>query len=434
MNDPWVIVLLVAVLLVGLASGAPVFLVLLVGGLAVFYLGAGTQGLDFGRSIPWQSTFSWELSALPAFVLMGHILEESGFVKHLVRGFRVWLGQVPGSLVVVVLATSGLFAAMSGSGAATLATIAVAIRPEVERYRYDRALVFGALSGGSCLAPVIPPSIGLIVYGSLVGANVTDLFAAGIIPGLLALVAMTGYVVWKCRREPELAPTPPPPAPRERLETAWVWPVSAFIVLLSVGGLLFGWYTPTEAAAIGVALATVMLFVSKRGDWRSSVSGLASAIYKATMVSAFIVFLIVTGFIFSQTLTFFGFPQLFANAVGHANLQVWQLMVVLTVFLLILGCFVDSTTMMVLTVPFLVPTLHLLNIDLIWFGIFVTFMVEIGTNTPPFGIHLFILRGVMDAPFGLAVRGAMPFNAIWLALVVLLLIFPGLATWLPSLI
>jgi C4-dicarboxylate transporter DctM subunit len=434
MTDPSIVLLLIAVLLVGLASGIPVALVLLLGGLVAFYVGGGVSGLDFIRSIAWSTTFNWELSALPAFVLMGHILDESGFIKHLFRALRVWLGRIPGSLVVVSLATSGVFAAMSGSGAATLATVAVAIRPEVERYKYNKRLVFGALSGGSCLAPVIPPSIGLIVYGSLVGAPVTKLFAGGIFPGLLALAAMVAYVVFVCRRNPALAPPPPAPAPGERIATLWVWPLSALIILLSVGGLLFGWYTPTEAATVGVLVATVLLIVAKGFDWRASISSLLRAIHRSTMVAGFIILLIVTGFIFSQTLTFFGFPQLFADAVARANLEVWQLMAVLTIFLLILGCFVDSTTMMVLTVPFLYPTLKQLDIDLIWFGLFVTFMVEIGTNTPPFGIHLFILRGVMDANFKDAALGALPFNWIWLALVIVILIFPGIVTWLPGMI
>jgi C4-dicarboxylate transporter, DctM subunit len=429
MINPAVALVLVVFLLIGLASGIPVALVLILGGVFTFFLAAGGLGLSFIGSIAWENSFNWELSAVPVFVLMGYILQESGFVKHLFRTLAAWLGWLPGSLAIVALVTSGMFAAMSGSGSATAATIGVAIRPEAERYKYNKRLVLGVVSGGACLAPVIPPSIALIVYGTLSQTSITKLFVAGIVPGLAALALMLVYVIQLCIRHPELAPPPPAAAPGERLATLWVWPVSGLIIFTIMGGILFGWYTPTEAGAIGILLATGLLIAGKRRD---SLSSLWTAIQHATTAGAFIVLLVVAGFIFSNTLTVFGLPQLISVAVAEAHLQVWQIMAVLVVLLFVLGMFVDSTTMQVLTVPFLVPILRNLGVDLVWFGIFHVFMVEIGTMTPPFGMHLFILQGTMGARFQDAVMGGIPFIALWLVMVGVIVSFPDIATWLPG--
>ena len=427
-----VIVVLVVGLLVGMVSGLPVALVLLTTGVAAFFAGEGIEGLRFLASLPWGKSFSVELSSIPLYVLMGYLLQESGLVKNLFRMFANWIGRLPGSLGVVVLLTSGTFAAMSGSGGAAVASLGAVAVTETRRYGYHTRLILGVLNGGGNLAPVIPPSIALIVYGSLADQSIVRLFAAGVIPGLLALALMLAYVIIVCTINPTLAPLVPVVPWRERWASLWVLGPTAGVIGMILGGIFVGWFTPTEAAAVGVVIVFVVLVFMRRFDWRAIAESTWRAVFKAGTTAAFVLFMVIAGFIYSHTLTFFGLPHLVSDALAGSGMQAWQLYLVLVLLLLLLGCFLDSLTIQVITVPFVLPLLIQMNFDLIAFGIFVVLMVEIGTMTPPFGLHLFILQGVTGASYEDAVLGAMPFSFIWLLLVILLIIFPGLATWLPN--
>ena len=432
MDLGWVVVILVGGLLVGLVSGIPVALVLLSTGIAAFVVGEGLDGLRFLASLPWGKSFSFALASIPLYVLMGYMLQESGLVRALFRVFANWTGQLPGSLGVVVLLTSGIFSAMSGSGGAATASLGAVAATETRRYGYHTRLILGVLNGGGSLAPVVPPSIALIVYASLAEQSIIRMFAAGVIPGLLALVLMLAYVIVICKLNPSLAPPVPAVPWRERWASLWVLGPSIATIGLILGGIFVGWFTPTEGAAVGVVIVFVLLVFLKRFDWREIAHSTWRAVFKAGTTTAFILFLVVTGFIYSHTLTFFGLPQIVGGALADAGLQPWQLYFALLPLLLVLGCFLDSLTMQVITVPFLLPLLIQLNVDLIAFGVFVVLLVEIGTMTPPFGIHLFILQGVTKSSYQDAVLGALPFSIIWLCLVVGLILFPEMATWLPN--
>ena len=272
----------------------------------------------------------------------------------------------------------------------------------------------------------------MIVYASLADQSIIRMFAAGLIPGLVALILMLAYVVTICSLNPSMAP-PVPLAPwRERWASLWVLAPSVAVIGLILGGIFAGWFTPTEAAAVGVIIVFILLIFMQGFAWRAIAQSAWRAVFKAGTTTAFVLFLVVTGFIYSHTLTFFGLPQLVGDGLAGAGLEPWQLYLALLPLLLVLGCFLDSLTMQVITVPFILPLLIELNIDLIAFGVFVVLMVEVGTMTPPFGIHLFILQGVTKASYEDAVLGALPFSAIWLLLVVGLIVFPGMATWLPN--
>ena len=427
-----VVVILVAGLLIGLISGLPVALVLLSTGIAAFVVGEGLDGLRFLASLPWGKSFSFELASIPLYVLMGYMLQESGLVKALFRMFANWSGRVPGSLGVVVLLTSGIFSAMSGSGGAATASLGAVAASETKRYGYHTRLILGVLNGGGSLAPVVPPSIALIVYASLTDQSIIRMFAAGVMPGLLALILMLAYVITVCSLNPSLAPPVPAVPWREKWASLWVLGPSATVIGLILGGIFLGWFTPTEAAATGVVIIFVLLALMQRFDWRAIAKSTWRAVSKAGTTTAFVLFLVVSGFIYSHTLTFFGLPHIVGDALAGAGLQPWQLYLALLPLLLVLGCFLDSLTMQVITVPFILPLLIELNIDLVAFGVFVVLMVEVGTMTPPFGIHLFILQGVTKSSYQDAVLGALPFSFIWLFLVVLLMVFPGMATWLPN--
>lgn len=429
-----VLTVLVVGLLIGLASGIPVALVLIAIGIAAFFVGEGAAGLFFLASLPWEKSSSFDLISIPLFVLMGHLLQESGFIRHLFRMLSFWTSWVPGSLGVVALLTSGVFAAMCGSGAAAAASLGTVLAPEVRRYHYPMPLMMGILNGGASLAPIIPPSMAFIIYGTLAEVSITRMFAAGVVPGIVIMMVMIAYVVSLAVLRPTTALRPASATWKERLVSLWALAASAVLIFLVLGGLFMGWHTPSEAAALGVVVAFVYLAVGHIRKWRTVWHLSRRALQKSALVASFVLLLVLGGFMYSHTLAFFRVPQIVGGFLADTGLPAWQFIGVLTIILLVLGSFIDGITMQVITVPFVAPLLMQMNIDLIWFGVYVVFMVEIGTLTPPFGLHLFILQGTMNASYRDAVVGAAPFVVLWLFVVALLVLFPELATWLPGII
>ncbi|MBI4182960.1 MAG: TRAP transporter large permease subunit [Proteobacteria bacterium] len=426
--------ILIGSLLVLLGSGIPVAFALLVSGVLAFWLGAGAQGLRFIGTVFWNKTFSFEFLAAPLFVYMGFLLQQSGLVAAMFRTINLWLGRLPGSLGVVALAASAVFAAMSGSGAAAAAALGSVMAPEIRRYGFDTRLILGCLNGGASLAPLIPPSIALIVYSTLTDTPITRLFAAGLFPGLLMAAFMGLYVTALSVFKPHLAPRPPAVASwGERLSSLSVAPVIGVVVFIVLGGIFLGWFTPSESAAVGVVVAIAVLGLYRGLNHpREIVLAVFRGSREAALVAVFIMALIVGGSVYSNVLNFLGVPQMVTEGIRAAGLGKLEFLLLLSVVLFVMGMFIDAITMQVLTVPFVLPALDAMGIDLIWFGIFLVFWIEIGTFTPPYGLHLFVLQGVMKASYSDAVIGALPFVPIWILGIVLLYVFPDLALWLPS--
>jgi len=429
-----IIVLLAGGLIVLLMTGIPVAVALLTVGVAVFYIGEGQSGLQFIGQLLWKKGFNFTLLAIPLFIYVGFILERSGLVEALFRMVNAWLGRVSGSLGVVSLLACGILSSMSGSGGATVATIGSVIRPELDKSGFDRTFMAGCLNGGGNLAPLIPPSIAFIVYGSLTDQPITRLFAAGVVPGIMFLVIMViltiGIAMWK----PALAPRPRPTNWEEKLTSLKVLPAAISVAFSMLGGIFLGWYTPTEAASIGVVFSLGVLVVYCKGSPSVIVPKIWQGCWHAARVSAMVILLVVAGSVYSEVLTFFRVPQAFATALTAAQVTELQFLGMVFGLLLLLGMFVDGLTMQIISVPFLLPLLIAYDINLIWFGIFVVVMVELGTLTPPFGIHLFIIQDVLGISYRGAVLGAMPFTAVWLVGTLLLVLFPAIATWLPNLL
>ena len=432
--DLWVIVaVLGGSLLLLLLCGIPVAFALLVSGILGFWLGAGTQGLQFIGIIFWSKTFSFNFLAIPLFVYMGYLLRESGLVAALFRAINLWLGRLPGSLGMVALVASTVFSAMSGSGAAAGAALGSVMAPEIRKYNYSARLILGCLNGGASLAPLIPPSIALIVYSTLTDVPITRLFAAGLIPGLLMALIMVLYVMVVSIRRPHLAPRPVEVVRLgERVKALSVFPVVGMVIFIVLGGIFLGWFTPSESAAVGVVVAVVVLALHHR----LRPPGIAAAIVRgsreAAVVAVFIMVLIVCGSVFSNVLNFLGVPQMVAASLLEAGLSVLEFFILISLLLLVMGMFFDAITIQVLTVPFILPVLSALGIDLLWFGVFIVFWIEIGTFTPPYGLHLFVLQGVMRSSYSDAVMGSLPFVPIWIVGVILLYLYPELALWLPT--
>jgi C4-dicarboxylate transporter DctM subunit len=379
----------------------------------------------------------WNVASNPAylsiglFLLMAEILVAGDVSSRFYRAAAAWLNRVPGGLLHVNIIASTVFAAASGSSAATAAAFGKAAHVEGRARGYPVRLNMGSLAGGATLGILIPPSVPMIVYAIMTETSIADLFAAGVVPGL---VASLGFMVWIFVRSllrPDLLP-------RDTREYSWRDRVvaSAGVVpwVLLVGGVLgmiyAGVVTPTEAAAVGVGIALVLAIFYRALTWRKLVAGTANA----ARVTSMVVLLLVSGSLLSYVYTTKGVTDRLIALVVGSNLPGPVIVAIALAGLVVLGCFLDSYSIIVLTVPLLAPMMITLGYDLVWFGVLVTICVETGLITPPFGINLFILDGVLGGGHIEEVaRGAVPYLVVLLLLIVLVACVPQLALWLPAL-
>ncbi|MFN4103558.1 MAG: TRAP transporter large permease [Tepidimonas sp.] len=377
----------------------------------------------------WGSASSWTLTALPLFIWMGEILFRTRLSEDLFRGLAPWLQRLPGRLLHTNILGSTLFAAVSGSSAATCATVGKMTLPELQRRGYPDALSLGTLAGASTLGLLIPPSIIMIVYGVTAEVSIARLFVGGIVPGLLLAALFMGYViVWSL-----LHPQAIPPE-RERLNLAAKLRASRHLlpVLLLIGGVLGSIYTgiatATEAAAVGVVGALLIAAAQRALTWETLCDSLLGAVRMYCMIA-----LILAGAAFlTLAMGYLGLPRHVATWIGSLGLEPWQLIAALALFFIVLGCFLDGISIVVLTMGVLLPTVQAAGLDLIWFGIFVVVVVEMAQITPPVGFNLFVLQGMTGRQVTELARHAAPMFVIMVLAVVLLTAFPELVTWLPQ--
>lgn len=418
-----------ATLLALLASGVWVAFALLgVGALTLAAFSTAPIGEVMATTI-WGASHQWQLAALPLFVWMGEILFRSRLSEQLFSGLAPWLGRLPGGLLHVNVFGSALFAAVCGSSAATAATVGKIAIPELERQGYAERMVVGTLAGSGTLGLLIPPSIILIVYGVAIEESIARLFVAGIIPGLVLSALFSAYVaVWGWWHRALM----PAPGPAVSLRARLVAVCQLMPVSLLIGGILgsiyFGLASPTDAAAVGVALALLLSWRAGTLSWASFQSGLCSATRTACMIA---LILAGAGFL-SVAAGFSGIPRQLALWIGAQELARHELLAALTVFYVVLGCFLDGISVVVLTTAVVMPLIQTAGIDPIWFGIYLVLVVEMSQITPPVGFNLFVLQGLTGRSLVYVARAAAPFFALLLIAVVLLATFPGLATWLPA--
>jgi tripartite ATP-independent transporter DctM subunit len=424
--------ILVAGLLLGLAAGMRIAFVLFAVGLIAFAAGEGLAGLRFAGDIAFTKAANFNFLAIPFYLLFGALLAEARIMDRLAAMVNAWAGQVPGSLGVASLIVAGVFGAVSGSGAAAASALGTTFGPVARRFGFDTRFMAGILNGGASLDPLIPPSIALVIYSELAEQSLIALYAAAIVPGLFAMLLMIVWVVATAILRPELAPRMPMPPLRERIDSLGILPVMVLLIVVVLGGIFLGWYTPSEAAALGIVMVLVILAVDSRQGAPHFAGRLWKATREAGSAATVISILLVAAFVYSHVLTYFRLPQAVASTLGQGGLEPLHFIFLLTGLLLVLGMFVDSTTMQIITVPLLAPVAFAMGIDPLWFGIYVLWFMEIGTFTPPFGIHLFILQTSMGISYGEAVRGAFPLLPIWLLGAAALVLFPGLVTWLPQ--
>jgi C4-dicarboxylate transporter, DctM subunit len=377
----------------------------------------------------WTASSSWALTALPLFIWMGEILFRTRLSDDMFKGLAPWMSRLPGRLLHTNIVGCTVFAAVSGSSAATVTTIGRMSIPELRRRGYPEPQIIGSLAGAGTLGLMIPPSLILIVYGVSINESIAKLFIAGVVPGLVLAALFMGYVVvWALVRSERVPAAEPATTLRQKLDQSrGLIPVVCLIIIV-LGSIYLGFATATEAAALGVVGALVLAWVQGSLTWRSFAGSLMGAVRTSCMIA-----LILAGSAFlSLSMGFTGLPRALATWIASLQLTPVELIVALTIFYIILGCFLDGISCVVLTMAVVEPMIRAAGIDLIWFGIFVVVVVEMAQITPPVGFNLFVLQGMTGHEISYIARTAMPFFLLMCFMVVLLVIFPELATWLPE--
>ncbi|MFH1796711.1 MAG: TRAP transporter large permease subunit [Pseudomonadota bacterium] len=376
----------------------------------------------------WSASTSWDLTALPMFIWMGEILFRSRLSEDMFAGISPFVRRLPGRLAHVNVLGCAVFAAVSGSSAATTATVGKISLPELKKRGYDDRLAIGSLAGSGTLGLLIPPSIILIVYGAAVEESIARLFVAGIIPGIVLACLFMGYViVWAMLNREKM---PPPearvPWPGKLRAARGLLPV-ALLIAGVIGSIYGGLASPTEAAVIGVALSLLLASAQGALSRATFVEGLMAA----TVTSCMIAFILAGAAVLTTAMGFTGLPRELAAWIGTLGLSPMALLLALTVLFVALGCFLDGISMVVLTTAVIMPLVTQAGFDLVWFGIYLVIVVEMAQITPPVGFNLFVIQGLTGRNLFDIARATLPFFLLMVVMVALLAAFPDLALWLP---
>ena len=377
----------------------------------------------------WTSSSSWTLTALPMFIWMGEILYRTRLSEDMFRGLAPWMRWMPGGLLHTNIAGCTIFAAVSGSSAATLTTVGKMSIPELRSRGYPEYMIVGTLAGAATLGLMIPPSLTLIVYGVTINESITKLFMAGIIPGLILAALFMTYIMGWHFFKPGQRPEPEPAMSFSEMlsESRFLIPV-LLLVFTVIGSMYFGWATATEAAAVGVLGALALAAMQRSLNW----STFTQSLMGATRTSAMIALILMGAAFLSLAMGFTGLPRALAAWIESMELSPIVLIVALTVFYIILGMFLDGISSVVLTMAIVEPMIRQAGIDVIWFGIFIVVVVEMAQVTPPIGFNLFVLQGMTQHEISYIAKTAIPMVGLMILMVVILVVWPEIATWLPD--
>lgn len=429
MNEIVLALVMIVALLGLLAVGLWIGLALMgVGFLAMALFTSRPVGDALATTV-WSHSALWGLASLPLFIWMGEILFRSRLSEGLFSGLAPLMRRMPGGLIHVNIVGCATFAAISGSSAATLATIGKITVPELKKRGYPDKMAYGTLAGASTLGLLIPPSIIMIVYGVTAQVSITRLFMAGILPGLMLALLFVGYImIWGRFTAEGRAMREEPASFQEKVRgVVRLAPVAGLIVVV-IGSIYTGLASPTEAAVLGVVGALVLSFAEKSLTFDTFVEGLMGA----TMTTSMIMLLVAGSAFLTLAMGFTGLPRALAEWIGGMNLSPWMLIAALTVFYIILGFFLDGISSIVLTMAVVEPLVRGAGIDMIWFGIFVVLVAEMAMITPPVGFNLFLVQSMTGRDLGFIARAAFPMFLMMVLGVVILTAFPQLALWLPE--
>ena len=429
MLEVYLTIFFISVLLIFLGSGVWV---------GISMIGVSTIGMMMFTSRPvgdamattmWSMGSSWSLTALPLFVWMGEILFRTKLSENLFKGLSPWLARLPGGLIHVNVLGCAIFAAISGSSAATVATVGKMSIPELRKRNYPERFLLGTLAGSGTLGLLIPPSIILIIYGVTVEESIAKLFIAGIIPGIaLALLFMTYVVAWSIKNKKIMPVISEDFSFLEKIKQSGQLIPVVLLILAVIGSIYAGVATATEAASLGVLGALVLSYFQKSLTKESFTKSLLGA----TKTSCMIAFILAGSSFLTLAMAFTGLPKNLAVFIDTLQLSPYMLLLVLTLFYIILGMFLDGISAVVLTMAIIEPMIRQAGFDMIWFGIYLVIVVEMAQITPPVGFNLFVLQGMAKKDMGFIARSAFPLFLLMILAVIIIIAFPQLALWLPE--
>ena len=422
--------LLLAIMLVLLAGGVWIAMTLaIVGWVGQAFFTNTLPGKNLFSAF-WESNASWELAALPLFIWMGEILFRTKLSEQMFEGLAPWLNRVPGRLMHTTILGCGVFGSVSGSSAATCATIAKVALPELKRRGYNEQLAIGSLATAGTLGILIPPSITMVVYAVAADASIIRIFLAGFLPGLLLMALFSGYIAWWSLRHPDqVPPADPPTSFMEKIRISGNLIPCAVLIIFIVWVLIAGWATATECAAFGVLGSLAIAGWGRSLTWQN----FKDALMGATRTSCMIMFILAGAAFLTKTMAFTGIPRELAEWVDGMHLSPYALIGALVVVYLILGTALDGISMIVLTAAVVLPMIQKAGFDLIWFGIFIVLLVEIAEVTPPVGFNLFVLQNLTGKDSNVIAKAAIPFFFCLVLCIALITLFPSIVTILPDL-
>ena len=406
--------------------------------IAIGLMACGYAGMLFvGGNIPpgavlattvWGNSASWALAALPLFIWMGEILFRTRLSEEMFRGLSPWLNWLPGRLMHVNVLACGIFGSVSGSSAATCATVAKIALPELKKRGYDEVVSLGSLAGAGTLGILIPPSITMVIYAVQANVSIIQVFLAGFLPGFLVMALYSGYiVVWSLINPEKTPPADPPMTLREKLAASAQLIPTTLLILLVFAALLFGWATATECAAWGVMGSLAIAWWHRMLSWES----FWQSVMGATRVTCMIMLILAGASYMSTSMAYTGVPQALASWVGSFNLSPYALIAALTLMYIVLGTALDGISMIVLTTAVVIPMIKHAGFDLVWFGIFVVLVVEMAEVSPPVGFNLFVLQTMSGKDSNFVAKASLPFFFLLVVAVAIITVFPSIVMLLP---
>jgi C4-dicarboxylate transporter, DctM subunit len=419
-------------LFVLLAASVPVAFAMAIVGFAGFALVVSPQAAMSMITLDLYDTFSsYSLTVIPLFVLMGQVAFHAGISRRLFNAAYHWLGALPGGLAMSTVGACTAFGAICGSGPATAATMASVALPEMKRYKYSMELGCGAVAAGGSLGMLIPPSVVFIVYAIMTEQSVGKLFIAGIVPGLLIAFLFCLTIYLNCKRHPHLGPAAQRFTWGAKFASLTGVLETLVLFVLVIGGMFQGFFTPTEAAAVGAAGTLIIALVKRQMSWKVLVRSLQETIRTSCMVM-----IIVTGaVIFGHFLAVTQIPVKLASSLAALPLPGWSIMGLVILFYLLAGCFVDALGLILLTIPIFYPVVMQLGYDPIWFGVIIVVVTQMGVISPPVGVCVYVVSGIeRDVPLQTIFRGALPFLAALILAAILLIAFPQICLFLPEMV
>lgn len=420
------------VMLVLMALGMPIaFVMVLIGFVGLSILTSPTAALFILSDNYYFQFSSYTMLVIPLFVLMGEIAFHSGMSKRIFRTAYTWIGFIPGGLAVATIGACAGFAAICGSSTATAATMGTVALPEMKKHNYDKAFSTGTVAAGGTLGILIPPSIVLIIYGTQTELSIGKLFIAGILPGIMLSLIFVLGILAMCLIKPELGAAAPRTSFRQKIQSLSGTLEMAVLFCLVIGGLLFGWFTPTEAAGIGAAGAIIIAVLRRSLSW----SSFKAALVGTTRTTAMVLMIMAGAMIFSRFLTVSTLPQNFAQWVGSLNASPYVILIGIMAVYIIGGCLMDALSFLIITINIFYPIIVNAGFDPVWFGVVIVILMEAGAITPPVGLNVYVINGISDdVQLQDIFRGVFPFLMMMVLGLIILTVFPQLALYLPGLV